>query len=205
MAKIDRGFIQGVFILFSWCITSQLSAQSDCNLKKDADGIKVYTCKTENEKFKLLRAEFELNNITIQQLMNFLWDVKNYTTWQYNMIEAEMLSNSGREEMAYRSIVDAPWPVDDRELVLKVKVISDSLQTRIFIQNFSYEKLPPEDVVRIPLFDAAWKIIPVGNKLKVTYTLRIDPGGAVPAWLANIALADGPYLSFKKLKNQMEK
>jgi hypothetical protein len=182
-----------------------VSAQSDCHLKKDADGIKVYTCKTENEKFKSLRAEFELKSISIQQVRDFLWDVKNYTTWQYNMVEAELLSSSGKNEMAYRSLVDAPWPVDDRELVLKVKVVADSAVTSIFIQNSTYEKPPPEDVVRVPVFDASWKIISEGNKLKVTYALRIDPGGAVPAWLANIALADGPYLSFKKLKNQMEK
>lgn len=205
MAKLYKNLTGYVFILLSWCIVNEAVAQPTCNLKKDADGIKVYTCKTEDEKFKSLRAEFELKNITVQQVRSFLWDVKNYTTWQYNMIEAEPLSSSGRDDMTYRSLVDAPWPVENRELVLQMNVKEEPKVTHIFIHSFPYGKPAPDGAIRIPLFDASWKIISEGNTLKVTYALRIDPGGSVPAWLANIALADGPYLSFKKLKTQMEK
>lgn len=180
-------------------------AQTDCNLKRDSDGIKVYTCKTEEEKFRLLRAEFELNDISILELKDFLWNVPNYVSWQYNMVESEMISRSGEDEMAYRSVVDAPWPVEDRELVLKVKMEDGPSTTQIFIHSFDYEKSIPADLVRVPFFDASWKILKLDTSLKVTYTLRIDPGGAVPAWLANLAMAEGPFISFKKLKEQLEK
>ena len=181
-------------------------AQSEpCDLKRNSNSIKVYTCKTENEKFKLLRAEFELKDISLGRLKDFIWDVPNYTTWQYNMIESEMISSSGEFEMAYRSVVDAPWPVENRELVLKVRMIEDSTTASIFIHSFDYEKPTPDNMVRVPLFDGSWKIVKDVNNLKVTYTLRIDPGGLVPAWLANLAMAEGPFVSFKKLKDQLEK
>ncbi len=180
-------------------------AQPECDLKRNADGIKVFTCKTENEKFKSLRAEFVLENTTLKELKDFLWDVTQYETWQYNMLEAEKVSSSGADEMVYRSVVDAPWPVQNRELVVKIKVINDITVTRIVVHSIPYDKPPPDDVIRVPLFDASWKIIHEGNTLKVTYSLRIDPGGSVPAWLANIALAEGPYISFKKLKAHLVK
>jgi hypothetical protein len=60
-------------------------------------------------------------------------------------------------------------------------------------------------MIRVPFFDGSWKINKGVNVLKVTYTLRIDPGGLVPAWLANLAMAEGPFVSFQKLKKQLEK
>lgn len=197
--------IRTVSLYFIFKVGISFSQESDCDLKRDSDGIKVYTCKTENEKFKLLRAEFELRNITLAQLKEFIWNVPNYTTWQYNMIESEQISSTGEYEMSYRSVVDAPWPVENRELVLKVKMVVDSATSSIFIRSYDYDKPAPDNMIRVPFFDGSWRIIKDVNKLQVTYTLRIDPGGLVPAWLANIAMAEGPFVSFKKLKEQLEK
>jgi hypothetical protein len=200
---VGKILVSLAFICFT---TATCLAQNDpCDLKRNSQGIKVYTCKTENEKFRLLKAEFTLANISIPELKKFIWDVPNYTTWQYNMTESELLSSSGENEMAYRSLVDAPWPVENRELVLQVKMEEGTPVTRIFIHSFDYKKPSPDDVVRVPFFDASWEVIQQDNLLKVTYTLRIDPGGSVPAWLANLAMAEGPFLSFQKLKQQLEK
>jgi len=35
--------------------------------------------------------------------------------------------------------------------------------------------------------------------------MRIDPGGSLPVWLVNMAMAEGPYLTFVNLKKQLEK
>ena len=53
--------------LLLFCITSKYAyAQpSHCDLKKQADGVKVYTCKSEHEKFKTVKAEFVLENTPI--------------------------------------------------------------------------------------------------------------------------------------------
>ena len=193
--------------IFLFSIASLLSKAQvmPCDLKRNSDGIKVFTCKTGSEKFRLLRAEFVLTNISIQKLKIFLWDVPNYVTWQYNMIESELISSTGENEIEYRSLVDAPWPVENRELALRVRIEEQPSLTQIFIHSFDFKKPTPNDVVRVPLFDASWRIIQEGKNLKVIYTLRIDPGGSVPPWLANLAMAEGPFISFKKLKQQLEK
>lgn len=195
------------FTIFLCYVFPQFSfgQQEDCDLKRDTDGIKVYTCEEANERFKSLRAEFVLENVKMEDLKNFLWDVNNYVTWQYNMIVAERLSSSGNEEMTYRSEIDAPWPVENRELVVKVTMQQEKNMMKFFIKNTPYNKTPKEDVVRVPYFEASWTVVPDGTSLKVTYTLRIDPGGSVPPFLVNIAMAEGPYVSFKKLKEQFVK
>lgn len=178
--------------------------QGDCDLKRNADGIKVYTCKTETEKFKSLRAEFEIPNITIKQLKDFLWDVPNYHTWQYNLMEAQAISPSTETELAYRALVDAPWPVENRETIVKMRVLEMGTMLTIEVSGIDYVLPPPDNVIRVPYFEASWKVIPDGRNLKAIYTLHIDPGGIVPPWLVNMAMADGPYVSFKNLKAQLE-
>jgi START domain len=177
----------------------------DCALKRETDGIKVYTCKTENEKFKSLRADFQLKNTTHGELAKFLWDVSNYPAWQYNTIEADLVSREGEGELVYHSIVDAPWPIENRELLLKIRMTREDSVSHYAIENIPYSKPPDDGLVRVPVFIASWRVVSKGNDLNVTYRLKIDPGGTIPAWLVNIAMAEGPYVSFKKLKEQIEK
>src|SRR6188508_2435953 len=109
--------MKAAFISFLFLFPAQV--QTDCALKKDQDGVKVYTCKSEGERFKSLRAEFTLENTSLDQLEKFLLDVPFYTKWQYNMIEATLLTRTSNQEMTYRTVVDAPWPVENRELIVK--------------------------------------------------------------------------------------
>lgn len=174
-----------------------------CDLKRDSEGIRVYTCKSELEKFKSLRAEFELTNINKNELRVFLWNVRNYTTWQYNVVQAYAMDSVGENNLSYRALIDAPWPVENRETIVRMKVAETDTAMHITINEIAHEAPVPDNFVRVPFFRAQWVIVPKGNVLHVTYSLRIDPGGYVPAWLVNIAMADGPFQSFKNLKAQL--
>ncbi len=202
-------FLSGMryaLILLYCCSTCWVIGQSpNCELKRNADGIKVFTCKTENEKFKSLRAEFILENTTQQELKDFLWDVMNYKTWQYNVVESEMVSSTNQDEMIYHALIHAPWPVENRELAVRMILTSEVSGLHISIHSVPYHKPTPEGVIRVPLFDASWRVVASGTTLQVIYALRIDPGGSVPAWLANMAMADGPLISFRNLKKQLVK
>ena len=61
-------------------------------------------------------------------------------------------------------------------------------------------------IVRIDHSSGKWVITPVNkHKMHVVYTLQVDPGGAIPAWLVNMLAAQGPIQSFKKLRLQLQK
>ena len=104
-----RGIGIAVFS-FSFILGSSFLAhgQTECDLKKDKDGIKVYTCKSDSSKFRSLVAEFDLENTSLQTLENFLWDVDNYVNWQYNMVESGLIKRINDQVMIYRSEIDAP-------------------------------------------------------------------------------------------------
>lgn len=181
--------------------------QTECDLKKDKDGIKVYTCKSDSSKFRSLKAEFDLENTTPEMLENFLWDVDNYVNWQYDMAESGLIKKINDHEMIYRSEIDAPWPVDDRELLVQFYV-NRSLapdQLVFLIYSIPYEYPVKDGVIRVPFSKASWQVTKTGTGLHVKYSLNIDPGGHVPSWLVNMAMAEGPYVSFRNLKTMIEK
>lgn len=192
-------------VLFLISIPYEL--QVNCVLKKQADGIKVYTCDLENEKLKTLKAEFLILNTTLDELKQFLLQIGNYPTWQYNMVHAELIQKINDEEIKYRGEINAPWPLEDREIMMHLKVIHDSIYQRMQIEMNTYEssRLVKEGFIRVPLMQGHWNVWGTSyNSLEVEYTLRIDPGGTIPVWLVNLAMAEGPYITFKNLKKQLE-
>lgn len=193
-------------ILFCLVITEVYSQSNECDLKRDKDGIKVYTCNSDN-KFKSLKAEFVLENTSIEKLETFLRDVSNYPTWQYNMTEAKVLGRKDASELIYRSVIDAPWPLEDRELIMRFW--SDKAQTDyvyFYMENTSFDYPIDGELIRVPFMKGQWRVKQLkNNTLYVEYFLRIDPGGTVPAWLVNIAMADGPHHSFRNLLEQLKK
>jgi hypothetical protein len=190
-------------ILLIFCIPAV--NPTDCKLKRDEDGVKVYTCKAEGAKLKSLRAEFFLKGVKIDELETFLMDVKGYTSWQYNMIESTVIKKVSDQDVIYRTEVEAPWPVENRELIVRYTSQRDTIKQTmdIVIENIDMQYPRKDDVVRVPSSYATWRISTHGNDLKIEYALRIDPGGSVPAWLVNIAMADGPHHSFRNLKRML--
>lgn len=178
----------------------------DCALKKDSDGILVYTCKSDNDRFKSLKAEFVIQHTSIDELVSFLKQVKNYPNWQYNMMSAEVLKQVSDEVMITRSEIDAPWPVENRELIVQYEIIQHPTRDQLHVttKTVSYQYPASDELIRVPFSHAEWFVTKEGTSLKVIYTMRIDPGGSVPAWLVNIAMAEGPYQSFVNLKTQLE-
>ena len=57
---------------------------------------------------------------------------------------------------------------------------------------------------RVPLLKSTWTLIPLKEgKVDITYHLRVDPGGIIPAWLVNLTLTIGPYNTMLRLKKEV--
>ena len=178
----------------------------DCELRKDKNGVKVYACSQDTSKYKLLKAEFSIPNTTFEQLRAFIMDVPNYPTWQYNMAEAKILKTIDDHSIIIRSVTDAPWPVTDREMIVQFSGVIDKSSNHLtmHIKSIPFNYPKNDKLVRVPFSDAIWSVSQgVNNSLQAVYTLRIDPGGTIPTWLVNMAIAEGPFESFSKLKNQL--
>ena len=198
-----KGIITASILVLS---TQAVRSQQDCELKKEKDDLKVYTCDSENEKLKTIKTELILENTSFAELVDFVEDVEYYVNWQYNTIEAKVLHRNAASTI-YRTVVQAPWPVSNREMITEVSSHYDSATQLLIIKakSSAYDYPKNSDMVRVPFSEGIWRVTPRnGSSLKIVYTLQIDPGGSVPLWLMNIALAEGPFKSFMEVKNKIK-
>ncbi len=142
------------------------------------------------------------------QLLAAIMDVQSCGEWVYSSKTNTLLKQISPLELIYYSEVSVPWPVENRDYVVRVKAEQDP-QTKIVTVNSpcipGYVKEKPGKV-RIKQSIAQWTIIPNGkNQVKVEYILEVDPLGNIPAWLVNLFAAKGPYETFKALKVHVQK
>jgi len=197
MKLYEKWFLLIVFVLF---VTQTAFCQEECELRKENGDLKVYTCLSDT-KLKKIKTELVVENTSFEELVKFVNDIDNYVNWQYNTLEAKVLRvNAG--SIIYRTVLDAPWPVSNREVITELTSAFDSVKQELIISshNVEYDYPLDDELVRVPSSDARWQVTSVKGSLKIEYTLNIDPGGVVPSWLVNIAMAEGPYNSFMKLK-----
>ena len=193
-------------VLFFVLTVYEVKGQEDCVLKKSQDNILVYTCKSSDTKLKSIKATFNIPTRP-SVLSAFMLDVPNFTKWQYNTIETTVLKRIAPNEIIYCSLIEAPWPVSNRDLVMHLKITQDTLTKVMTISLKSIPDYIPKKigVVRIPSAEGKWVVEELGkNELRVNYSFLVDPGGSVPVWLINLALADGPYETFRNLKARVK-
>jgi hypothetical protein len=180
--------------------------QKDCQLRKSAEGIAVYTCKTEDSKINSIQSNFTVS-ATIDELSKALIDLDDFPKWQYKTTKTELLKQISKDEFVYRAELETPWPVSNRDLILHVKLSTDANRGEYHFSALGKpDFIPPrEGFVRIPLSEAHWYITVVDQTtLKINHTILIDPGGSIPAWLMNLSLAEGPFQTFKNLREYLD-
>ena len=195
-----------VFITLFFFRLTVGSSQKNCVLRKDRDSIKVYTCDAAQSKFKFIKSSFTLNT-KLSHLAAFLMDIDNYGDWEYKTINARILQKISDVEMVYYTEIVAPWPVSNRDLVIHLKMNQDPKTKVTTITANSVPDFCPrkEDIVRVPFSTSQWTIVQEApSKLSIEYSIEIDPGGSVPAWLVNMVAAQAPYESFKNLRDKIQ-
>lgn len=174
-------------------------------LKKVANGITIYTRATETSKYKELKAVFQIKS-SLSSIIAILNDVEAYPQWVYRCETSKILKkNSDQHIIRYQTVV-APWPVDNRDVIVEVKSYQDP-KTKIVYQKVS--ALPDyapklKGHVRIRDFRATWTLKPLKNGIvEIEYELLVNPAGSIPAWLVNMALVDGPFETSMKMKERI--
>ena len=143
-------------------------------------------------------------DVSIDAAEALLTDAKQHPSWIYSCSETQILKQVNEQELYYRDLIDFPWPMSDRDVVGHLKIIraADGSVTTINKAAPNYiEK--NKGIVRIERNEAKWTLQPLeAQKTKMTFVLKSDPGGALPAWVINLALDKGPVqtvIKFKKL------
>jgi hypothetical protein len=132
----------------------------------------------------VIRLETSLNAV-----MALLKDAEFNRQWVYRSGGARILKEEGFARAYVYGIVDAPWPMQDRDTVVRFDYRQeDSGEITITITNFPDFLPRAGDYVRVPDFGGYWRLQPRHDGwVEVTYQVYGDPGGWIPVWVANYA------------------
>ena len=194
------------FLFCFLAVTYTVQAQDGWKLERNKNGIKVYTRPTNSSKLKDSRAVAIINADT-KEVLNLLIDFENHWKWMDRIKISRLVKKISDSEFYVYYEAVAPWPVSNRDIIARYKVIMSNDGKIILESNGDPDFLPAkEGLVRIPNSVSRWEIIPKGDKMvEVIFTNHSDPGGSVPEWLTNLAATDNPFNTLKNMKLHLEK
>ena len=170
-------------------------------MKRDEDGIKVYTAATTNSDFKSIKVESTLN-ATLTQFVAFLLDVDKQSQWVYNSKSTRLLKKIASNEFIFYSEVEVPWPCTNRDYIAHFVIRQVSPQALTIDSHTEPDFLPvKKGIVRVRNSTSHWDVTLINkDEVKIIYTVQFDPAGDIPAWLTNLFVTKGPYETFENLR-----
>ncbi|HNW70024.1 MAG TPA: START domain-containing protein [Bacteroidales bacterium] len=195
------------FILFLFSVLSSFNAFSqDWKLKKDSDGIKVYTRDVKGSSIQEFRGEVVAKS-NLSTILYVIDNIADYPKWMYKCSYAERLKKINEASGYAYSVLDQSWPVTDRDACTFYYVTQDSNSLVVTINIKGVCNYIPEkpDRVRMPSIKGSWQLIPVSKGVtKIVYQIHSEAGGEVPAALVNMFVTNTPYYNLLNLKKIVE-
>ncbi len=190
-----------------WATYGHATLAANAKLSLNKNNIKVWTYQDPKNSAMSYTAETTLN-VPMERAVALILDVKSTATWIPNVAHAELLSQpSSNGEFNLYMILDFPFPLKDRDLVVKGSVKKDA-QGVIHIQNRAVTQGKAIDAkyTRITRYEGNWRFEKIdANQVKVTTSGFADPAGSIPASVANFFVEQQPYQMLQKMKAELAK
>jgi hypothetical protein len=196
-----------MIVSLSFPITA-MAQDNNWTLKKNRKGIQVYTRDVPGSDFKEIKAvmEVEASMTTVLKLME---DIPSYPQWFPKLRESRLLKKINSTEMILYHWMKLPFPADDRDSVFKVTASRDPSTKAVILRLSGLADYLPEKkgVIRVKKISGFWSFSPDREKgtVTVTYQMHSEPGGKLPAWMANSAVVMRPFTVLKNMQQMLKK
>lgn len=176
-------------------------------LHKTKNSIQSFTRKVKGSPFYECMGVTVLN-AKIELVAEIIRDIETYPRWFANCKEIRMLKKLSPDNMFIYFVYDAPWPVKDRDVVVKTRA------SRFWEQGYALIYVEPHLTYNYPVSDKYVRISRIKiffkleylarEKTKVTLIFKVDPAGHVPATLANFVTKAHPYKTLTGMKKLLK-
>lgn len=180
-------------------------AADDWRLDRDEDGIQVYTRAVEDSSLREFQAEMTIE-ADVETALRLLDDTPNLKNWLADCKKSERVEQIDEYTAINYVRYDQPWPVSDRDMYVRSQahVNLEEGSAVVKLRGLPDYKPPKKGAVRIPYMKGSWRFTPTEDgKTHVVYQAHAQPGGSVPAFLANRASTDAPMETLKNMREQL--
>ena len=190
-----------LFLLLLPALGQGRFSEDDWKLVTDRDDIRVYMAHGDDSRVKTFRG---VTGLQIQDFMALGPQIDDYefiASWMHmvsNIVEISRTDDMNRDIYVTTRL---PWPVNDRDAPLRLNMYQDSETYNLHI-NYEYQDdfVPVSgDFVRMPEMRGNIIFEPLeAPNVRMVFEVVVDPGGYIPAWLANMILRDIPFFSMRR-------
>jgi hypothetical protein len=195
------------FLLLTILLTISSPAQYDWKPEKEKNGISVYLSDVKGSSFKAVKVECTFTG-TYTKLIAVLTNTSRFSEWIFHNKTSRLLKKNSTHDLVYYSETRMPWPLSNRDVIIRMRINTSNLPRSLSIQGNNEVDIIPviPGRVRVPHYKANWIVtMPTANSLRISYILEIDPGGSIPAWVANSYADKGPFETFSNLAEELKK
>ncbi|TYA53810.1 SRPBCC family protein [Formosa maritima] len=188
-------------LIFMLALQSVFS-QDGWDLVKEESGIKVYTKPVSTSDFKAFKATMTIDE-SIHAFLSVLYDVEGLLDWGYKLNDVTLLKRSGDSLQIYYAEAKVPFPYKNRDGIYSNSFKWNPKTKTLFVEiklleNYMAAK---EDLVRLT-GKGYWKAkVLDSGRLEIDFEMQVDPGGGIPAWMANMFADDSPYFTMVEIRN----
>lgn len=170
---------------------------------KEEQGVIVYTRTVDNSPLKEFRAQTVIN-APANKILDVLTNFSAYPKWVFNYEGTQQIKKISENEYIYYTIISAPWPVTNRDLVVRFVSQKTAYGYKITVTADNTVMNPKPDMVRMQAFRGSWELHQKGNVTEVISQVHGDPSGMIPSWLANTIMVDGPISTLSSMHKMVE-
>ncbi len=206
LSAMERFAIAWLALLLALsCLPAHAEDNHDWKLVSERNGIQVYMKHRDESRLKTFRGTTRFTLKDEYALVALMNDYAAYPKWLHFIDSAEEFDRQGPLDRSLRFTTQLPWPLADREAVLRAKVhqtLNDEEESVMIELINRPDALPPNnDYIRFPEMWGKLGFTRIGNdEVEMIYEIILDPGGYIPAWIANILLRDAPYFTLERLR-----
>jgi hypothetical protein len=196
------------FLLISSFSFMTHSETTDWQLEQeDTDlQLKIYTREISGSNLNEFKGELIVET-TLTALTALLLDSEAAPQWMHECETFEVIEQVDQKNALVYFVNGAPWPVSDRDAVISSSLTQnpETLTVRIDVNAVVGKIQQDDDYVRIPRMNGFWSFSPLAEgKVKVVYQVHAEPGGSLPAWLANSVVVDTPYYTMSNMLDMLK-
>ncbi|KQS31026.1 START domain-containing protein [Dyadobacter sp. Leaf189] len=179
--------------------------QAEWVLAASHGDVRVYSRAVPGSRIKALKAECTMQ-ATMAEVLSLLKDIPATGKWMCHTKRCDLIRQISEDELYYYTEVSLPWPLDNRDFVSHMTIRRDLSSQVVTVNSPAVPGHLPvkKGLVRITESESRWTITPTGNaKVRLEYTLRVDPGGFIPAHIINYFALQAPFETFDKMKTEL--
>lgn len=172
------------------------TAAEEWELRKDEDGIQVYTRSVDGSPYKAVKATTVLGSVTLASLVALIEDAEACPNWADKCAESFVHERVSDTEAYVYTHNSMPFPVKDRDVLAHVNWAQDPGTLQVVMTSIATVGIMEEKRGRLRLerANAKWTFTPAGSgAIEVSNEAHIDPGSNIPGWLTNMLLVDTPF------------